>query len=331
MKLSIVVLCIALLATLAQARLLDQESVIAVVNKANAGWKAGINRRFNGTTVAFARLHMGVLETPNELRLPTQKIDVRSDLPSDFDAREQWTNCSSIGEIRDQSACGSCWAFAAVEAATDRICIQAGKIIHLSAEDLVSCCDSCGMGCNGGYPEAAWSWFTDTGVVTGGNYGDYSWCQAYSMPWCDHHVTGKYGPCPSDEYPTPGCSRSCDSNSTYNVGYTNDKKKFKTSYSVSSDESAIRTDIFNNGPVEAAFTVYEDFLAYKSGVYKHVTGSELGGHAVKIFGWGTESGNDYWWVANSWNTDWGLDGTFKIARGTDECGIEDEIVAGMAV
>jgi len=40
-----------------------------------------------------------------------------------------------------------------------------------------------------------------------------------------------------------------------------------------------------NGPVEAAFTVYSDFLSYKSGVYKHVSGDEEGGHAIKILGW----------------------------------------------
>jgi len=45
-----------------------------------------------------------------------------------------------------------------------------------------------------------------------------------------------------------------------------------------------------NGPVEAAFTVYSDFLSYKSGVYKHVSGDEEGGHAIKILGWGTENG-----------------------------------------
>lgn len=88
-----------------------------------------------------------------------------------------------------------------------------------------------------------------------------------------------------------------------------------------------------------------------SGVYKHVTGSELGGHAVKILGWGTENGSPYWLVANSWNSDWGDKGKnehrtphqshshwssclcflgyFKILRGQNECGIESEMVAGI--
>ena len=60
-----------------------------------------------------------------------------------------------------------------------------------------------------------------------------------------------------------------------------------------------------NGPVEAVFTVYEDFPTYKSGVYKYTKGKSLGGHASKITGWDTEDDTDYWLVANSWNSDWG--------------------------
>jgi len=36
--------------------------------------------------------------------------------------------------------------------------------------------------------------------------------------------------------------------------------------------------------VEAAFTVFADFLTYKSGVYEHKAGEQLGGHAIKIMG-----------------------------------------------
>lgn len=39
----------------------------------------------------------------------------------------------------------------------------------------------------------------------------------------------------------------------------------KTSYTVLSDEAQIQYEISKNGPVEGAFTVYEDFLLYKTG------------------------------------------------------------------
>jgi len=54
-------------------------------------------------------------------------------------------------------------------------------------------------------------------------------------------------------------------------------------------------------------------MSYKSGVYTHVTGSALGGHAIKVVGWGVTKDakkTPYWIVANSWNTSWGKDGYF---------------------
>lgn len=57
----------------------------------------------------------------------------------------------------------------------------------------------------------------------------------------------------------------------------------------------------------------------------------MGGHAVKIVGWGTENGVDYWLVANSWSTKWGEDGYFKIIRGTNDCGFEQSVFAGTPV
>ena len=46
-------------------------------------------------------------------------------------------------------------------------------------------------------------------------------------------------------------------------------------------------------------------FVYFTGVYQHTTGDYKGGHAVKMIGWGSEDGVDYWLAANSWNTDWG--------------------------
>jgi cathepsin B len=65
--------------------------------------------------------------------------------------------------------------------------------------------------------------------------------------------------------------------------YSQDKIHGVDAYGVPHSEDAIKNEIFKYGPVEvgqffailiqAAFTVYEDFLNYKKGVYQHVSGS----------------------------------------------------------
>ena len=102
-------------------------------------------------------------------------------------------------------------AFGAVEAFTDRICIHSNgeKKPHISADNLLACCGFfCGMGCNGGFPGGAWRYFTNTGVVTGGQYNTNKGCQPYEIPACEHHSTGKLKPCKGDS-PTPHCHRQC--------------------------------------------------------------------------------------------------------------------------
>lgn len=120
----------------------------------------------------------------------------------------------------------------------------------------------------------------------------------------------------------PSCSREC-------AGTTTEKKKAYVKFlSIEhhDDPDSIKEAIYTSGPIETGFTVYQDFMSYKSGVYKHTTGSYLGGHAVKIIGWGNENGDDYWLVANSWGTEWGLEGFFKIAFG--QCGIDSDGISG---
>ena len=262
------------------------------------------------------------------------------DIPATFDSRTQWPNCTVIGEIRDQGACGSCWAFGAAEMFSDRVCIASSGAVNkmYSAEDMTACCTHCGDGCNGGYPLAAMDFLSTHGLPTGGLYGDTTTCKPYTLKPCEHHVPGDRPPCTGDG-PTPKCEKKCipgdtkktklNSNATLEYTtktYIADKAFGQRGYAVHSKPSAIQTEIMTYGPVEAAFQVYSDFPTYKSGVYKHTSGSLLGGHAIKIIGWGSEDNMDYWLVNNSWNSDWGDHGTFKILRGSNECGIEGGVV-----
>jgi len=83
-----------------------------------------------------------------------------------------------------------------------------------------------------------------------------------------------------------------------------------------------------SGPIQTGMDVYEDFPSYKSNIYYHTWGSRIGAVSVKIAGWGEKDGTDYWIVANSWGTDWGIDGYFKIR--VNSCNIDHAGIAGTA-
>uniref|UniRef100_A0A9L0ICY5 Cathepsin B n=1 Tax=Equus asinus TaxID=9793 RepID=A0A9L0ICY5_EQUAS len=238
------------------------DELVNYVNKRNTTWKAGHN--FHNVDLSYVKRLCGTfLGGP---KLP-QRVWFAEDvvLPENFDAREQWPNCPTIKEIRDQGSCGSCWAFGAVEAISDRICIRTnGHVsVEVSAEDMLTCCgDQCGDGCNGGFPAEAWNFWTKQGLVSGGLYDSHVGCRPYSIPPCEHHVNGSRPPCTGEGGDTPKCSKICEPG--YSPSYKEDKHYGCSSYSVSSSEKEIMAEIFKNGPVEAAFTVYSDFLQYKS-------------------------------------------------------------------
>merc|ERR1712046_454545 len=177
------------------------------------------------------------------------------------------------------------------------------------------------------------------GAVSGGQYqgtGPFGkgLCSDFSMPHCHHH-----GPQGSDPYPAegqPGCPsenspdgpKACDSDAKApHNDFSADKYSYTGQTVTATGVAGIQKAIMAGGPMEVAFTVYSDFENYAGGIYHQVTGELAGGHAVKLVGWGVEGGVKYWKVANSWNPHWAEKGYFRIRRGNNECGIEDEAVA----
>lgn len=69
---------------------------------------------------------------------------------------------------------------------------------------------------------------------------------------------------------------------------------------------------------------------FKPGVYKTTGGDLVGYQYVKLIGWGVdEDGDEYWLAMNSWNSNWGDRGLFKILRGYNFCSIELLVMAGI--
>jgi len=159
-------------------------------------------------------------------------------------------------------------------------------------------CNNLNQGCNGGILALAWKYLTNTGIVT---------------DTCDPYT--------SSSGTSPKCLTSCSDGESWS------KYKCQAGSVVQATTPAqIKSEVSANGPMETGFIVYEDFMNYESGVYHYTTGKELGGHAVKIVGYGvTDDGTNYWICANSWGPDWGESGFFRIQEG--DCNIDQSVFA----
>jgi cathepsin B len=202
-------------------------------------WKAAVPIRFQNATIAEVKKQLGTIMPGEEnYYAPEEEKTLfkteTTAIPDSFDARDAWPQCASVvGRVRDQSNCGSCWAFGSTEAFNDRYCIKTGDASHVfSPYDTLGCCSgiSCGfsMGCNGGQPSGAWKYFVNHGVPTGGDWADVgtgSTCKPYAMKSCAHHVdpvpAGMVSCTEVETYKTPSCTATCDE-SAYGTAYSKD-------------------------------------------------------------------------------------------------------------
>ena len=178
--------------------------------------------------------------------------------PDNFDSRTKWGAC--IHPIRNQLHCGSCWAFASAEVISDRYCIE-GKDVILSPQDFVSCDHFLSFGCNGGNPLFAMLYARWSGLVTDACF-----------PYQSATAKGDSGKCLISD---GKCSED-------GVAYKKYKVKPWSVRLLKWVQSWIKSEVYNNGPVVAAFQVYSDFMAYKSGIYVQHSDKLMGGHAVKV-------------------------------------------------
>jgi C1A family cysteine protease len=212
-------------------------------------------------------------------------------LPASID----WRTKGAVTSVKDQGQCGSCWTFSSTGAIEGAWAIAKGQLIDLSEQELVDCATGISYGshgCNGGQMDGAFKYVMEHGQ-----------CSLSAYPYVSGATkTGEI--CSSQQ-----CNPVVHISSCSDVK-PNDQLSLKAAVAQQPVAVAIEAD-----------TRY--FQSYSGGVLTASTCGTNLDHGVLIIGYGTENGQDYWLVKNSWGTTWGENGYVKIARSssTNDAGI----------
>ncbi|NXN94851.1 CATS protein, partial [Rhinopomastus cyanomelas] len=201
-----------------------------------------------------------------------------------------WREKGCVTAVKNQGACGSCWAFSAVGALEAQMKLKTGKLVSLSAQNLVDCSTSYGnKGCSGGFMTRAFQYIIDNEGID------------------------------SDEsYPYTAQNGTCHYNASERAATCSEYVELPYG-----DEEALKDTVANVGPVSVAIDAAQPtFFLYRSGVYDDPQCTQEVNHGVVIIGYGTLNEKDYWLVKNSWGSQFGDEGYIRMARNHgNHCGI----------
>jgi cathepsin L len=209
-------------------------------------------------------------------------------------AEVNWRGTPADSPVKDQAACGSCWAFSAIGALETAAFRLTGHQTLLSEQEMMDCgWDPPGSstGCFGGEQDAALAWALARG-----------------------------GAALQDDYSYQGVNNFC----------RNDAEKVEIKgrlVVVKGGEAATQAALMTQGPLAVSVDAEDDgFRFYAGGLYSNpncATKADDLNHAVLLSGYGSdpESGTPYWLVKNMWSPWWGEKGYIRISRQPNDCGI----------
>lgn len=269
------------------------QACVVAENAIHSSDTLGINKLSGVTKAGFRKKHFASLTNRSIFSgLPSLGMHKLRGLklPDSVDWREQ----GAVTDVKNQDQCATCWAFAATGAIEGAWKIASGNLISLSEQQLQDCSGSKNTECHsttGGFADNAFNSVKETGL------------------------------CTEDSYPFTGENGTCQAQCTYGLtqgqltGYVDVQPN---------DEGALMDAVVQQ-PV--AVWLHSKVLDnYQPGTIVQGTcpEGEDDAHAVLIVGYGTDAGMDYWLVKNSWGTNWGDSGYFRMQRGvggSGECSI----------
>jgi len=229
---------------------------------------------------------------------------------TDYPAHLPATFTGWFSAVKDQGACGSCWAFATIgnlEAAALKASgapqgqvnadgsITTCRDLTVLSEQQVLSCNPDGYGCDGG--------FYEFGMLEPANLSK---------------GTGYYpGAVPATAFPYVASRVACSFSAT--TAYTPVSQwGFVGNGTEIPSVFAIKAAIYTWGSLSAGVFADEYFQAYTGGVFTGSNNTAAPNHAILLVGWDDAKGA--WLLKNSWNAQWGIDGFMWIQYGANAVG-----------
>jgi len=259
---------------------------VALIQEHNSNpvytWKMGVNK-FADMTVeeqkAFRGFNKRMPNLNNYVPAPPRS---NADPPATMD----WRTKDVVTPIKDQGSCGSCWAFSTTEDVESFVALNSGSLLVLSPQNVVSCTpnpNQCGGtgGCGGATMELGFTYVATNGIATEAN-------------WPYTATNGK-------------CNEAIPKAAKIS-GYV---KNIENNY----------TSLLNSLGLMGPQSVTVDastWSLYSSGIFNGCSMKSIDlDHGVQAVGYGTENGQDYWIVRNSWGVSWGEKGYIRLLRHSD--------------
>lgn len=243
----------------------------------------------------FSERH-GLLGLENFLVQADENVEILyTAVPSSLD----WVEKGAVNPVKNQGACGSCWAFSTVANIEGAGFVETGKLVSLSEQELVDCDTNGDHGCKGGLPSNAYQ------DMIKNNLG----LELESM------------------YPYAGRNGACAVKKRQEIAFIQGWKR------ISTDEAQIAAALVQYGPLSIGLNA-GPMQWYMGGIahpFKLLCNPKKIDHGVAIVGFGTEGRRNYWKVRNSWGTSWGEEGYYRIVRGVGACGLNSMVTTATGI